>query len=791
MTCDNPTAMKKKILLKIIFLYLGIIILIASCVPTRKLTEGQYMLVKNKIIADKKEIPTKDIQYVVRPIPNKKFLNLFFWKAGVYQSMLPADSTKDNKGKQWMRKNFGEPLVLLDTALIDYSHSQILLYLRNKGYFESKVSYQIKPNNHNKKKVKIIYSIEAGTPCEISKIKYRIKDKKIEKIIFHDTTQCLIKIGNHFDVDVLTEERSRITNHLTNIGYYNFTENYILYRIDSNLTEHTVSIIIEILNPEYIIDGEKVESNHRKYYIEHIEITSNFLNSQIKPDTILYSEITHKHDTNYYSLIYTENIDFKPRTLVYPLSFSTGDLYKSNEIKRTYNRFNDMRNFSFIKISFRETAESKANYLSDSGYINCFIQLSKMERNSFHCDLLGKNIGKDFGMGVNVSYSNRNMFKSGEIFTITGMYANEFQRQSNNDNIPKWQYQNFEVGGDVGLEFSRFLFPVKQQNISKKIRARTIINIGTNFQKQDHYSRFISSTGFRYEWSSSSRLSHTLTALNINLVKIYPDTIFLKEIVTLSKRIQDKYTDHLLVGSNYQLIFSTYKNNIRKNYYLVRFNAEAYGNMLYVIFKAANAKMNENNQYNFWGIPFASYVSTNIDFAYNIMVGNKTSFVLHSDLGIGIPTTKNSLTLPFEKSFYLGGSNSMRAWRLRTLGPGSYSGTSSSLESTGDIKMEFNAEFRAPLYKYLHFALFADAGNIWIFKKNVDLPGGEFLWDKFYKQIAIGSGAGLRLDLSFFIIRLDAALQIYNPSNEKSMQWINNKVSLNDIIFSAGIGYPF
>jgi len=749
------------------------------------------MLVKNKIIADKKEIPTKDIIYVVRPITNKKFLNLFFWKAGIYQSMMPKDTAKDNKAKQWMRKNFGEQLVLLDTALIEYSHSQILLYMRNKGYFESKVEYDIKTNIRNKKKAKVIYRIESGVPCVVNKIKYRIKDKKIEQFVLHDTTQCLIKIGDHFDMDILTEERSRITTTLTNQGYYNFNDNYIIYRIDSNLTNHTVHIIIEILNPEYTLDGQKVEGNHRKYFIKNIDIISNFINPSGDIDTVYYSEIVHKTDTNMYTILYADKIDFKPKTLVYPLSFSIGDLYKSDEIKRTYNRFNDMRNFSFIKVSFRETEESKKNLFSDSGYVNCTVQLSKMERGSIHYDLLGKNVGKDFGMGVNVSYSNRNMFKSGEIFSITGMYANELQRQTDDANEQKWRFQNFEVGGDIGLEFSRFLFPVKQQNISKTLRARTILNIGTNYQKQDHYSRFISSTGFRYEWSSSPRLSHSLTAININLVKIYPDSVFNEEIKGLSKRIRDKYTDHLLLGTNYQLIFSTYKNNLRKNFYLIRFNAEAYGNVLYGIFKAANATLNENNQYNFWGIPFASYVSTNVDLAYNIMIGKKSSFVLHTDLGIGIPTTKNSITLPFEKSFYLGGSNSMRAWRLRTLGPGSYSGLASNLESTGDIKIEFNAEFRTPIYKYLHFAVFADAGNIWIFQKNIDLPGGEFLWNKFYKDIALGSGAGLRLDLTFFIIRLDAALQIYNPAKVKSLQWINEKVSLKDIIFSAGIGYPF
>ena len=324
-----------------------------------------------------------------------------------------------------------------------------------------------------------------------------------------------------------------------------------------------------------------------------------------------------------------------------------------------------MKNFSFIKITYRETEESKTT-LPDTGYVTCSVQLLKMERNSFHYDLLGKNIGKDFGVGVNLSYSNRNFFKSGEIFSITGMYANEFQRQVSDDSERKWRFRNFEVGGDVGLEFSRFLFPVKQQNVPKKFRAKTIINVGSNYQVQDNYSRFITSTGFRYEWRTSPQITHILSVLNINLVKIYPDSLFKVNIQRYSKRIQEKYKDHLLIGTNYQLVYSSYKGIARKNFFLLRFNTESYGNSLYAIFASIKAKKNENNQYNL-GYSVCKLCVANIDLAYNIMIA-KIHFLLHTDIGLGIPTTRNSITLPFEKVLFRG-SNSMRAWRLRTLAP--------------------------------------------------------------------------------------------------------------------------
>lgn len=780
--------MKTKQAFNKLFLSIGILLCFMACTPTRKLQTGEYMLTKNKVIADKKEIPVDDIMYVIRPTPNKKFLNLFFWKAGIYQAMTPNDTTNDNKAKQWMRKNFGEPLVLLDTALIEYSNSQIHLFMKNKGYFESNVSYKIKTK---RKKAKVNYYIEAGQACKIADITYKIKDDVIYDLIMKDTINGLLKVGSNFDVDEFANERNRISSYLNNHGYFNFTENYIIFKIDSNLTDYTVKVSVEINNPTLTQNDSIIAAKHRRYFIKDITIHTDINNTPFRRDTIYYTEIVNKTDTNHYRLLYHDKVKYKPKSLVFPLAFTQGDLYKVDEAKQSYNRYNDMKNFNFIKISYSETPESQNNYDSDSGYIDCNVSLSSMERNDISYDLLGKNIGKDFGMGINIGYINRNIFKSGEIFSITGMYANEFQRQSDENDQKKWMFRNFEVGGDINLEFSRFLFPVKQQNISKKIRAKTIINIGTNFQLQDHYSRFITSTGFRYEWRTSPRITHSLSVLNINLIKIYPDSIFRQQLKTLSLRIQEKYTDHLLLGSSYQLIYSSFKGIKRKNYYLLRFNADAYGNLLYGMFALFKAQKDENNQYNFWGIPFAGYISTNIDFAYNIMIGKKSSLVLHTDFGLGVPTY-NSKSLPFEKSFYLGGANSMRAWRLRTLGPGSYYNASSKLESSGDIKIECNIEFRAPIYKFLHMAVFADAGNIWIFRKNADLVGAEFDWNRFYKEIALGAGAGLRLDFSFFVLRLDAAFQIYNPANNISHPWIDNTFKVkDDIIFSMGVGYPF
>ena len=307
--------MKTKQAFNKLFLSIGILLCFMACTPTRKLQTGEYMLTKNKVIADKKEIPVDDIMYVIRPTPNKKFLNLFFWKAGIYQAMTPNDTTNDNKAKQWMRKNFGEPLVLLDTALIEYSNSQIHLFMKNKGYFESNVSYKIKTK---RKKAKVNYYIEAGQACKIADITYKIKDDVIYDLIMKDTINGLLKVGSNFDVDEFANERNRISSYLNNHGYFNFTENYIIFKIDSNLTDYTVKVSVEINNPTLTQNDSIIAAKHRRYFIKDITIHTDINNTPFRRDTIYYTEIVNKTDTNHYRLLYHDKVKYKPKSLVFP-----------------------------------------------------------------------------------------------------------------------------------------------------------------------------------------------------------------------------------------------------------------------------------------------------------------------------------------------------------------------------------------------------------------------------------------------------------------------------------------
>ncbi|MDR2407465.1 MAG: outer membrane protein assembly factor [Bacteroidales bacterium] len=798
-----------------------------GCLPERKLKETEYLLVKNKIIADKKkDIPTNDMVYTVRPRVNKRTFGMFLWGVGIYQAMIPKEKpqyeqfkrkmrntfgkypvlldtvTNDyytaqwDKLRLWTQKNFGSAPVLLDSSLINYSLAQIKLTMLNIGYFDAKIDYKVKFTD---KRAKVFYYITSGEPYRINQITYQLPDD-IANYVYQDTARAQIQRGDIFTVENMENRRNEISERLLNAGYYNFSKDYVRYEVDTNLGGQLLNLKLVISNPYYRIDDTTlVEGKHRRYIVNTINIISNFSNWDdfLSMDTIQYMEVVKKNqDTNYYIVYYPPNQkDYRPSALVYPVFFSSGDMYSSRLSRSTYDRYSEMHNFNFIKVSYSETEDSKRNFIRDTGYLDCQIQLTKSKKQSLGFDLLAKNSGGIFGVAGELSYRNRNLFKAAEIFTFSLKYTQELRMDSSKAN-----FQNFELGGNIMLEFPRFLFPIKQQNIPKAFRPKTWMGLGGDYLRQQYYSRLLTNFIFTYEWNErkpGQRIHHSLSVLDFSLIKMYRDSLFDASIAqyAFSQRILEKYKDHFLLGSNYRITLQD------AHRYVFRARFDMYGNLLYATMRAfgklTDKYKNAYNQYSIWGIPFASGLTMDFDFTYNILQKKKSSLVYHLTFGIGF-STMNSSVLPFEKSFYLGGSNSMRAWRLRMLGPGSYADSNASViaaERIGDIKFETNLEYRTPVYKILHIGLFVDAGNIWLMKKNEVLPNGEFAFNRFFKEIALDVGIGLRLDLSFFVIRMDYALKIHDPGRTDNtwsfLNWHNFKSFSNDGTFVLGIGYPF
>ncbi len=765
---------------------LVVLFVLSSCNPARRLPDNTYLLNKNRYkLLDKEDVSMYDIQYISRYVPNKRILDIYRFNLRMY---VLFDTKKEHRFNNWVKKHIGEAPVILDTIEVNNTVDQIKLYLNNHGYFNSEVTKEIKIR---RKKAKVTYKILANKPYTIKAITYDIEDDVILKLLKSDSAKSLIKVGDQYQSKMLTQERDRMADFLNNNGYYRFSKEFINFAIDTNLQSNGLNITTIIQDPfkqkEKNIDTNSF-AKHTQYYIRDIIINTNFnpINpTEVFPDTLIDEE--YNSPSGKIAYIYNQELNYSPRIMTKYLSFKSGDLYNLSKINRTYSRLNELKNFSYINISFFEVEDS--TYQDDSiKYIDCKIQLKPTEKHSFSAELKGTNTGGNLGVGIDFTTTTRNVFRGGENLSYKIGAAYEAQTLFIDTKNNLLSFNTFELDGNIKLDVPRFFFPISEARLSSTSRPKTVFNLGGNYQQRPDYNRFISILNFGYEWNLKATKRIQVYLIDFNVVKINPTERFSRSLSQYNRIIREQYTDHFIAAFRLNYIYDNQATKKGRNFIYVRYGFESVGNTLNLIMDGIKAPKNSSQQYTIGGIPYANYMLNDIDFRYYHLFTKKTSFAFRSSFGIGIPFT-NSYSLPFEKSFYLGGPNSMRGWKMRSLGPGTYNGEQ-SLESTGDIKIESNVEFRFPIWDYFRGAIFTDVGNIWLVRPNSTIPNGEFKISNFYKEFAVDFGIGLRLDFDFFLIRFDAAIPIVNPVYISNPE-LKKPISLDQGILNFGIGYPF
>ena len=774
-------------------IFSGIVFL--SCNPTRTLTEGEFLVNKNSIEIDNKKVSKDDVDSYIKQKPNRRILSIFRFHLGVYN--YAKVGKKERRWKKWLYNTIGEPPVILDTLLTNKSVKQIKLYLNSKGYFNSIVNKEI---HYKKKKANLKYIAFTSQPYIIKELKYSIKDDLIRSIIYADTSGSLIIKGNNYDTDVLQSERERITTNLKNDGFYYFTKEYITYNIDSAFGNHQLEITLEIRNP--VIKSKEypdslVSLSHKRYVINEINIYPDFRSLDI--DTARYKKYSFFAAQrkklllpSVYNFFFRDTLKIKPKTITQSIFFKQGDYYKLKDVDQTNVRLIDLKMFKFINIQF---SESKQDTLNKKNLLDCKIQMTRTPVQSFALEAETTNSAGNLGVGGNMIYQNKNIFRGAEIFKFNIRGAMEIQKilgeKNNETGLQQYlPFNTIETGAEAGIDIPKFLIPVKQERFSKYFKPKTTINAGLNYQKRPDYTRYIVNVSFGYDWKESQYQRLMFYPADINSVKIYPSDQFINTINSINDpKIKNSYNDHMTFAGKFNYIFSNQQLSINKNFSYFRGNIESSGLMLRGINKALNNYKFADGSYTVFYIKYAQYLKADADYRHFFIFNESNKLVFRATCGYG-QAYGNSTVLPFEKSFFAGGANSIRAWSIYSLGPGSYSDTN-KLNRTGDIDIEGNMEYRFPIYSYLKGALFMDAGNIWLNKKNDKMTGGEFQIDRFYKEFAVALGFGARFDFSFFILRLDAAVPARDPSNPENNRWVLDQTKFNDIQLNLGIGYPF
>lgn len=752
-------------------------LLLVGCSVSKFVPEGKYLLDEVHISSDNKEIKSSEMYSYVRQKPNSKWFSLVKLPMYIYCSS-GKDSTK------WINKilrKMGDAPRIYDARVAEETRMQILGAVQNKGYLGAQVSLEEKIK---KNKLDTYYRISSGKPYIISSIDYNVEDYVIRDLLMNDSIHSGLKVGERFDVNQLEEERNKITQFLLNRGYYRFNKDYITFQADTVNGTYRIDLTMNIgLNN---MPNSSETSLHRQYSIRNV----NYLmdvdyspNNGVNLDTMSYGGI---------NILYDKKLFLRPGVIDSHNRIVPGKLYSNRNVMSTYSSLSRLGILKYSNIRFVEHLEN------DSAYLDAFVSLSKNKNKMLSFQVEGTNSAGDLGAAASVTYTHRNLFKGSETFTIKVRGAYEavtgLEGYANNNYT--------EYGVESSLDFPEFMFPFLTSDFKKRVNAKSEVSIKYNWQIRPEFERTLASAAWSYRWNSGRRANHRLDVLDINYIYMpYRSNTFIEYLNYMDEvnpLLRYSYEDLFIVRLGYTYTYNsagvTTQQTAKKSSYSIRFNIEESGNLIYGFSKLIHKKPSDGESFRMGNISFAQYVKTDFDFAKNIMIDDRNSLVFHIATGVAIPYG-NSKSLPFEKLYFSGGANSVRGWSVRSLGPGRYHGNSGSLDyvnHTGDIKLDLNVEYRTHLFWKLNGAAFIDAGNVWTLKSRYSDDTGQFAFNRFYKEIAVSYGLGVRFDLDFLILRFDGGMKAINPMESGADRFPVIRPDFSrDFAFHFAVGYPF
>ncbi len=752
-----------KIIIARLFFSVFWILVLGSCAPTRRLAEDEKLFVKSSIKTDQKDVDTRTLRKYERLSPNKKVLGL---RAHLFlYSMANPEKEKGLSG--WLKK-IGEPPVIYDSTLLNQSCDNMITYLNTRGYVNASLTTDV---HEHKKKVRAKYDIIAGEPVTIERIAYQLEDTSISRYIYSDTIHSLLHKGDNFDKVMMQYERERIERNLKNEGFFRFTKEYIYYEVKPTNDPMKVDVEIHIKqNMSGVYDPVNKIRKHIRYHINSVQITPNV--KKIQDHTIIDSVYFMDH-----RLLYADKVSIKPQILVGANNLLPGSLYRLDDVDKTYLDYSTLGLFRYINVSFDELPEKDGE-----GQLACNIDLSMRKRQSYSFELTVTNSSYDFGVRGGISYNNYNLFRGGEHFQIgvSGAIEKLEHRLGSSDPMK-------EFGISTSLETPKFILPFNAVDFQRKYKPRTIFSLSYNDQNQPKYKRTIVNTSYGYNWKGNALNKHSFYPIDFYLVKLpWIDSAYIDSTYG-GTRLENSFVNHTILGLRYSFEFNNRKIKVGNSFIYLIYNFEAAG----LLVNEINKRVDTGVDSLFFGVEFFQYIRNDIDFRNYFIITPRNRLVYRLFAGVGLPYG-NSSSMPFEKMYWSGGPYGIRAWGERTLGPGPYV-TESSYNQLGEVKLEANFEYRFKLISKVEGALFADAGNIWLLEDTEGYPGSGFSFDRFYKDIAMGVGFGVRFDFSFVLLRLDVGFKLHDPSITEGNRWTLNNPNANfwDPTVQFGIGYPF
>jgi len=744
-----------------------------SCNITRNLKKGQTLYlgssvnIKNEGLSSKeKKVLKNDLHAAIKPKPNSEFLGIRY-KLMIYN--LGGKSEKD-KGIRKIFRNLGEAPVLGSNFDAAQNEKILANILQNKGFFYSLVTSETTTDT-NKKTTKGKFEIATGPQYKIKDVFFPADTSAIARHIDSIKDKTLLKPDEPYNLDLIKGERDRISRSLTENGYYYFKSDYLLDVTDTSIGDMKANMYLTLKKDEM-----PPEAGYR-YRINEVYIYPNYRINASRQDT-------NKKNAIFYNGYYVidRKKTFKPHVFRQAMQFQPGDIYNRTEQNLSLNRLVSLGTFKLVKNRF-ETIDDPANPL-----LNVHYYLTPYPKKSIRFEL-GVESQNDSRLGTqsSISWRNKNTFGGAELLAISLRAG--YEAQSGGSGVIK-RPPALEGGIDVSITVPRFWTPFINVLARGMYVPRTVVKVGYDATiRQDLYLIHSFNTSYGYVWKEDIRKEHRLFPINISYVKT--DTLASQENA-LNINYSNLIFNGLIIGPTYEYTFNSQAAGIKRhNFYfngLIDFSNNVLG--------LAQGANDPENPKKIIGTPYAQYMKYQVDGRYylNYRVHKNNMWANRLLIGYGVPYG-NSDQLPNVKQFFSGGASSLRGFRSRLVGPGTFSEEYINpgkqpqfIETLGDIKLEISSELRTHIYQFINTAVFVDAGNIWTRKDDPRFPGGKFT-GQFYKQLAVDAGAGLRLDFDILILRLDLAVPLRRPWLPKGQEWTWDKNSKP--VFNLAIGYPF
>ena len=742
-----------------------------GCNATKNIPEGDYLYKGAKWEIKEGKIDKairSDMAKVARPKPNSNIFG-FPYKLHLY-NLLPEP--KKQKGLLYkMKYKWAEQPVLLSQVKPALVQTKLTDFLFNVGYFRSEIAHE---KVFKKKEAWIKYQIKPGTRYRVRDIYFPKDSSHLSARIRTVAPQSLIKKGDFVNLETLESERERIDEYVKNRGYFFFNPDFLLYRVD---TLHTGEVDIY-----YTVKEETSDRARNTWSIGEISVYGNY---SLDKDSIITKQKGKKEKR--FTLIDNKerySADVYERAML----IRENQLYRKNLHYLTIERLMNLNTYKFVKIGFIPDTTANKRVLNTKVYV------TPMKKNSLRIEASANGkTGNYVGSELSVKLRNVNVAKGAEIldFKISGGFDLQYGgRQIQSGNA-------YTLQGEISYYIPRIIPKVKIKTGQNSFIPRTGFTVGGEYLvRPELYTQRTLKASLEYTWKIKKTTEHTLRAFRIQSIDPSNTTPKFDSILAQDISLQASFEKQLVLGSQYQYFYTnTFRENKRFTY-STKFNVGTSGNLYSLI---ARPDVDTPGAITLFNLPVSQFVRLEADLRGYVKISPKMILANRMIAGVAF-AYGNSRIVPYAEQFFIGGSSSIRAFRIRTLGPGSYHSDESAYQAneSGDVKFEANSELRYTTGKYLGFAGFVDAGNIWRRKETPDKPGSGFSAANFLKEMAVGAGVGVRLDFSILLIRFDIAMPLRKPWYPEGNRWVFNEINLGDkewrrdnLILNIGIGYPF